>query len=153
MKIRPHIYVPKYGFRSVTLETLFLKITANLVWHKLNLAQRAGTVIAAHPLNPNEQRAALVCKPINAVMLVSLDERVAPSLGHQHPGPTNHEPRGTWPHGPTCHEAHSCCWHVCTDSGFVSGSQNLSFNWSSPNWHQVWRCLCPFPQVTRHCKE
>lgn len=60
---------------------------------------------------------------------------------------------GTWPQGPTCHEAHSCCWHICTDSGFVLGSQNLSFNRSSPNWHHVWRCLCPFPQVTKHCEE
>lgn len=55
----------------------------------------------------------------------------------------------TCPQCPTCHEAHSCCWHVCTDSG-LDESQNRSSSRSSPNWHQVCRCLYPFPQVTKH---
>lgn len=55
----------------------------------------------------------------------------------------------TCPQGPTCHEAHSCCWHVCTDSG-LDESQKRSSSRSSPNWHQVCRCLYPFPQVTKH---
>lgn len=130
---------------------------ANSVWQRLNLAQRAGTVIAAYPLNPSKQRAALVCKSINTVMLLNLDERAAPSptvtLIQVPPGRSPVGLCSTCPHGPTCHEAHSCCWHICTDSGFVLGSQNLSFNRSSPNWHHVWRCLCPFPQVTKHCEE
>ena len=99
MKIWPCIYVPKYGFRSVTLETLFLKIMTNSVRQRLNLVHRAGTVIAAHLLNPSAQRAALVCKSINTVMLLNLNERVAPSAGHQHPGPTGRQPRAV--PGPT----------------------------------------------------
>lgn len=34
-------------------------------------------------------------KSINAVIPLNLDERVAPSLGHQHPGPTGREPHGS----------------------------------------------------------
>lgn len=59
--------------------------------------------------------------------------------------------QNTCPQGPACQDAHSGCWQVCVEAGLASGSQILSFNRSSPNWHQTWRCLCPFPQVTKHC--
>lgn len=40
--------------------------------------------------------------------------------------------RLTCPQGPTCQEAHSCCWHVCTDSG-LDEPQKRSSRRSSPN--------------------